>query len=57
MREKPVTINYRHMLLLGALFMGSLAVMTTMQGFFEHSPIIVIFQFLASALLRSWAIA
>lgn len=52
-----MTINYRHMLLIGALFMASLAVMTVMQGYFEHSPVIVIFQFLASALLLYWAIA
>ena len=55
--EMTVTINYRHMLLLGALFMGSLAIMTSVQGYFEHSPIIVIFQFLASALLLYWALA
>lgn len=55
--EIPVTLNYRHMLLIGALFMGSLAVMTVMQGYIEHSPIIVIFQFLASALLLYWALA
>jgi len=52
-----VTLNYRHMLLIAALFMGSLAVMTTIQGYFEHSPVIVIFQFLASALLLYWAVA
>lgn len=55
--EKPVTLNYRHMLLLAAMFMGSLAVMTAVQGYFEHSPVIVIFQFLASALLLYWALA
>jgi len=52
-----VTLNYRHMLLIGALFMGALAVMTTVQGYFDHSPIIVVFQFLASALLLYWALA
>lgn len=55
--EITVTVNYRHMLLIGALFMGSLAIMTAVQGYFEHSPIIVIFQFLASALLLYWALA
>jgi len=55
--EIDVTLNYRHMLLIAALFMGSLAVMTAVQGYFEHSPVIVIFQFLASALLLYWALA
>lgn len=52
-----MTLNYRHMLLVAALFMGSLAVMTAVQGYFEHSPVIVGFQFVASALLLYWALA
>jgi len=56
-RGCTMTLNYRHLLLVAALFMISLAVMTTVQGYFDHSPIIVIFQFLASALLLYWAFA
>jgi len=50
-----MSINYRHMLLLGALFMGSLAVMTMFQGYAEVGATVVIFQFIAAALLLYWA--
>jgi len=46
-----VTINYRVMLALAGLFMALLAIATAVQGYFEHSWVVVIFQFVASALL------
>ena len=52
-----MTITYRHILMVMALFMGALAVLTVFLGYFEHSPVMVAFQFLASALLIVLALA
>ena len=52
-----MTINYRVMLALSGFFMALLAVATALQGYFEHSMVVVAFQFVASALLLYWAIA
>src|SRR6185312_15934438 len=46
-----VTLNYRHFLLGLALFMGSLAVVMTFQGYLEHSPLTVGFEFAAAVLM------
>jgi len=51
-----VTINYRVMLGLAGLFMVLLAIATLVQGYFEHSYVVVAFQFVASALLLYWAL-
>ena len=51
-----VTINYRVMLALAGLFMTLLAIATAVQGYFEHSFVVVGFQFVAAALLLYWAI-
>jgi len=51
-----VTINYRLMLGLAAFFMILLAIATAMQGYLEHSGIVVAFEFVAAALLLYWAI-
>lgn len=51
-----MTINYRVMLALAGLFMTLLAIATAVQGYFEHSFVVVGFQFVAAALLLYWAI-
>jgi len=51
-----VTINYRVMLALAALFMALLAIATALQGYFEHGYVVVAFQFVAASLLLYWAI-
>jgi len=51
-----MTVNYRYMLLLAALFMGSLAVMTAIQGYAMVGTTVVIFEFVAAALLLYWAV-
>jgi hypothetical protein len=45
------------MLALAGLFMALLAIATAVQGMFDHSWIVVAFQFVASVLLLYWAIA
>lgn len=51
-----VTINYRFMLALAAVFMILLAIATAMQSYLEHSGIVVAFEAVAAALLLYWAI-
>lgn len=51
-----VTINYRVMLGLAAVFMILLAIATAVQGYLEHVGIVVAFEAVAAALLLYWAI-
>lgn len=51
-----MTINYRVMLALAGIFMILLAIATAVQGYLEHSGIVVAFEFVASALLLYWAV-
>lgn len=51
-----MTINYRVLLAMAGFFMGLLALATALQGYFEHSFVVVSFQLVAAALLIYWAV-